>query len=156
MLVVLDNTVLSNFAQARLASIVLSLWQDQVGTTLEALSEYRAGTQAVGLFPSAWETLQILETAPSEKEFEASLSARLGKGERSCLAVTHMRNGLLATDDLLARKIAARYRITTIGTVGILVQCIHAKTLTQRQADRALTRMIEAGYRSPVRNLKGL
>ena len=80
MLVVLDNTVLSNFAQARLASIVLSLWQDQVGTTLEALSEYRAGTQAVGLFPSAWETLQILETAPSEKEFEASLSARLGKG----------------------------------------------------------------------------
>jgi predicted nucleic acid-binding protein len=105
--VLLDNTVLSNFAQAGLVAVVLSLWEDHVGTTLEALSEYRAGTQGSGLSASAWEALQIIETAPAEKEFGASLSARLGKGERTCLAVAYMRNGFLATDDLLARKRAA-------------------------------------------------
>jgi predicted nucleic acid-binding protein len=156
LLILLDNTVLSNFAEARLVSVVLSLWQEQAGSTPEALSEYRAGTHAAGLPPSAWEALQIVETAPSEKEFGASLSARLGKGERTCLAVAYIRNGLLATDDMLARRIAARYQIHTIGTLGILVQCIYAKMLTQRQADKALAIMIKAGYRSPIRKFKGL
>jgi predicted nucleic acid-binding protein len=86
MIVVLDNTVLSNFALAQIASVIFMLWGDQVCTTPDVISEYHAGIMSAGLPASAWKSLQIQKLSSAEIEFAASLSAKLGKGECSCLA----------------------------------------------------------------------
>lgn len=72
------------------------------------------------------------------------------------MAVAYLRNALFATDDLLARKVALRYRIQMIGTVGILIQCINREVLILPQAQKALNEMIAAGYHSPIRSLEDL
>jgi len=130
MMVVVDNTVLSNFAQVHIDSVVVSLWGDQVCTTPEVISEYRAGIKAVGLPSSAWRLLKVTELSSSEIDFAASLSTKLGAGESSCIAIAYMRNAILATDDLFARRIADRYHLQKIGTVGILVQCVKREVLS--------------------------
>jgi len=154
MTIVVDNTVLSNFAQAQVNSAVISLWGDRVCTTPEVISEYQAGIKAVGLPASAWIALEITEVFSQENDFAASLSIKLGAGENSCIAVAHMRNAILATDDLFARKVADRYHIRKIGTVGILVQCNKREILSLPVAQKALAEMINLGYRSPVTELK--
>jgi predicted nucleic acid-binding protein len=153
MIVVLDNTVLSNFAQTQIDSAINSLWGDQVCTTLDVISEYRAGIKSVGLPASAWEFLKINELSLVEIDFATSLSSKLGKGECSCIAIAYLRNAILATDDLFARKVADRYHIQKIGTVGILLQCVRREILTVTVAQKALNEMINFGYRSPVTDL---
>jgi predicted nucleic acid-binding protein len=65
-----------------------------------------------------------------------------------------MRNAVLATDDLFARKVADRFHVQKIGTVGIILQCVKQEVLTLPIAQKALTKMIKLGYRSPVTELK--
>lgn len=154
MMIVVDNTVLSNFAQARVDYAVMSLWGDRVCSTSEVISEYQAGIKAVGLPAFTWKALKLIELSSPENDFAASLSTKLGAGESSCLAVAHMRNAILATDDLFARKIADRYHIQKIGTVGILVQCVKREILSLPNAQKTLAEMINLGYRSPVTELK--
>jgi predicted nucleic acid-binding protein len=103
-MIVVDNTVLSNFAQTQIHSAIISLWGDQICTTPEVISEYRAGIKVVGLPSSAWRLLKITELSSSENDFAASLSTKLGAGESSCIAVAYIRNAILATDDLLHAK----------------------------------------------------
>jgi hypothetical protein len=74
MMIVVDNTVLSNFAQARVDSAVMSLWGDRVRITPEVISEYQAGIKAAGLPASAWKQLRIIELSSPENDFAASLS----------------------------------------------------------------------------------
>jgi hypothetical protein len=156
LLILLDNTVLSNFAEARLTSVIHDLWKDQINTTSDAISEYRNGVKSAKLPPSAWNFLRVVRLTSEEADFGASLSTKLGRGERSCLAVAYMRNALLASDDLGARRIAARYQIQVTGTVGILVQCVNRAVLTPSQAQQALDQMIAACYYSPVKCLEDL
>ena len=154
MIVVLDNTVLSNFAQSQISSVIFMLWGDQVCTTPDVISEYHAGIKSAGLPASSWKSLQIQKLSSAEIEFADSLSAKLGKGECSCLAIAHSRNAILATDDLFARRVADRYHIQKIGTVGILIQCVKQKILSVPKAQKALNVMMNYGYRSPITDLQ--
>lgn len=153
-LVLLDNTVMSNFARSQVVSAVYELWAQNVCTTPDVFAEYKTGVSVVGLPPSAWENLHLVEQTNDEKVFGEELSSRLGKGERSCLSIARMRNGIFATDDLFARRIAQRYRVTIIGTVGILTLCKKRNILTGAQAQTALEEMIAFGYRSPIDDLE--
>jgi len=154
MIVILDNTVLSNFAQAQIAHAILELWGDQACTTPDVISEYRAGIKPAGLPPSVWKFLRINELSSVEIDFATSLSAKLGKGERSCIAIAHVQNAIFATDDLFARKVANRYQIQKIGTVGILLQCVKQEIFSIPVAQKALNEMIAFGYRSPIIDLE--
>lgn len=82
------------------------------------------------------------------------MSTKLGVSESSCIAVAHMRNAILATDDLYACKIADRYHKQKIGMVGILVQSVKREVLSLPVAQKALDEMINLGYRSPVTELR--
>lgn len=154
--VLLDNTVLSNFAQAQIVSAVFSLWGNQICTTSEVSAEYAVGVITASLPRSAWKDLKVIEQTEEEKSFGLSLSARLGAGERSCLAIACKRGAIFATDDLFARETAKQYQISVIGTIGILVQCVRKKVLTHSQAQNTLDLMITNGYHSPIDDLSSL
>jgi predicted nucleic acid-binding protein len=81
----------------------------------------------------------------------------LDPGERATLAAAAARGWSVAVDERLGRQAAAR-RVGTgrvTGTVGILRAAVDARLITPRTGDVLLTRMIRAGYYSPVASLAG-
>ncbi len=151
--VVLDNTVLANFALAECTELAIRLWGKILQTTPYAMGEYREGV-ARGLVPEgAWVGLAVPEMEPEEEALHDQLPSSLGPGERSCLAVALRGGGILATDDLHARKQAAAKGVTVTGTVGILIGCIKAGLIDLSEGNRLLNLMIEHGYHSPASDL---
>ena len=155
-LVLLDNTVLTNFALVGQDNLPLRLWSDAARTTTTAYGEYLAGV-ATGILPAdAWRDLIQITLDEEEDAFASRLTVRLGAGERSCLAVAVSRSGALASDDLPARQWAREHGIEVTGTIGILLACVRQGYLAPNQANALLTAMIVAGYRSPVESLDAL
>ena len=75
-LVLLDNTVLSNFAEVKRTDIVLSLWK-ACTTTPDAWRECQSGV-AIGRLPEeAWKTLPITRLTPPEQELADRLLQRV-------------------------------------------------------------------------------
>lgn len=153
MLVLLDTTVLTNFARVGLTQVMTDLWGDQVCTTEDALREYRRGINAAGLAPLAWHQLSILTLTPEEEDIAATRFQRLGRGERSCLAVAINRACIIATDDKPARRAAQQYGIQLMGTIGILRACVKHKLVSTTETQTVLEKMMAAGYYSPVLKL---
>jgi hypothetical protein len=147
---------MSNFAQVQAILVVYELWGQSVCTTPDTFAEYQNGVSEVGLPSSVWDDLRLVEQTKDEMDFGENLSTRLGKGERSCLAVARMRGAVFATDDRFARQVAQRYKIAIIGTVGILLHCIKRNILSSAQAQTVLNQMRAFGYRSPIDDLRTL
>jgi predicted nucleic acid-binding protein len=66
------------------------------------------------------------------------------------------RQGLLATDDLDARRIAQQQNVPLTGTIGILILCVRRGCLSREEADGLLAEMIALGYYSPFDSLDQL
>ena len=155
-LVLLDNTVLTNLALVGQIGLVKRLWPVTACTTSQVLDEYGLGA-ATGLLPAdACSDLPVATLTQEETRFAAGLSARLGAGERSCLAIAIHRHGVLASDDLDARHAAQKLGIPRTGTVGILVLCVRRGYLSREEANTLLTEMRRLGYRSAVDSLDRL
>ena len=154
--VILDNTVLTNFALVGRADLVMQLWPATACTTPSVLDEYRAGAVG-GLVPAdAWAVLTVITLTEKETVLTSSFSTRLGSGERSCLAAAVCRKGLLASDDLDARRIARQQKVPLTGTLGILTLCVRWGHLSQEEANALLAEMIARGYHSPFDSLDQL
>jgi predicted nucleic acid-binding protein len=153
--ILLDTTVLSNFARAgRLDLLRLAL--PEATTTALVLAELQRGASA-GYFPvSDWEWLPVTELTVREEEHLAQLRTVLGDGEAACIAVLLERKGILLSDDLLARRHAQRRGIPVSGTLGILLSLVRAGLLSLDEANACLQEMIAHGYRSPARSLPPL
>lgn len=147
--VVLDNTVLTNFALSQGAELVFRLWAERACTTPAVMEEYRAGVDAGTVPGGAWANLVVTALSAEEDTVLASLPQRLGLGEKSCLAVASCRGGALVSDDLDARRTAANLGVQISGTVGILLACVKKRILDPAEANRQLTVMIGHGYHSP-------
>lgn len=74
-LVVLDNTVLTNFGLVGRPDIIYDLWQAAAHTTRAVLAEYLAGVGTANLQAEAWAGLPVLDLTLSE-----SLSSLLCPG----------------------------------------------------------------------------
>jgi predicted nucleic acid-binding protein len=148
--VLLDNTVLSNLAVVGQADLVLKSWSDRVLTTPEMLGEYEAAAQAGILPPAAYAKLSVVARTAQERAMSERFSTRLGRGERSCLAVARSRGALFATVDADARAAARRLDGPITGTLGILALAVRLGLLTLTQANGLLADMVRAGYRSPL------
>jgi len=62
------------------------------------------------------------EGAPAHDHLKKDINfLRLGKGEREAIVWSISKRLLLATDDKKARKIARKYSISIIGTLGLLI-----------------------------------
>lgn len=154
-LVLLDNTVLTNFALINRPELVLNLWPGACSTPA-VLGEYQAGMVSRNLPIDTWKTLLVVKLTQSEINLAKSLIRRFGAGERECLAVANNRNGLFASDDLDARYQARKYGIPTTGTIGILILNIQQGRLSAEEGNDLLEQLIREGYHSPVSNLNGL
>lgn len=154
--VVLDNTVLTNLALVDRSDLAIRLWPRRVCTTPVVLDEYQAGAASGLLPPEAWEKLPVVTLTQNEAAFAADLPPRLGAGERTCLAVAVHRGGLLASDDLDARRVALEHHVPKTGTIGILTLCVRRGHLGREEANALLAQMIALGYRSPIAQLDPL
>jgi predicted nucleic acid-binding protein len=155
LLVLLDTTILTNFARVGLTQLMTELWGEQVCTTVRALDEYQVGVGTAGLPPLAWKQLRLIKLSPEEELVASTLFPRLGLGERTrtCLAVAVVRGSMLATDDKPARHAAKQHSIQVIGSIGILRSCAKHGILSKSEAQVSLEKMIAAGYYSPVLKL---
>jgi predicted nucleic acid-binding protein len=153
LLVLLDTTILTNFALVGLTSIPKDLWGDQAFTTAEVLAEYAAGVETAQLPRVDWTQLKTIVLSSQQQLFGIQMFPNLGRGERTCLTVAVVRHAMLATDDQLARRAAKFHGVGLIGTVGILKTCVQFGLLSQLEAQRKLEAMIAAGYYSPVLKL---
>jgi predicted nucleic acid-binding protein len=101
--------------------------------------------------------LLLIAATESERTSRDSGVAPLDPGERATLAAAAARGWSVAVDERLARQVAASRvgsgRIT--GTVGILRAAVRGRLITPKTGDVLLTRMIRAGYYSPVVTLDG-
>jgi predicted nucleic acid-binding protein len=149
----LDNTILTNFALVDRAELVTQLWPTAACTTAAVVAEYAVGVAEGRLSADAWTDLPVVELTGEEVAFTEGLSSRLGAGERACLAVALHRQGLLASDDLDARRAADQHRVPRTGSIGILVSCVRRGILSREEAESLLVEMIASGYRAPVDRL---
>jgi predicted nucleic acid-binding protein len=154
--VVLDNTVLTNFALVDRTDLVMRLWPTTACTTPSVLDEYRSGVASGLVSADAWADLTVVTMTEEETALAAGFSTRLGAGERSCLAVAVCRRGLLASDDLDARRIAQQQNVPLTGTIGILTGCVRRGSLSREEANNLLAEMIALGYHSPFDTLDRL
>jgi predicted nucleic acid-binding protein len=159
--IVLDCCVVSNFALAGALGILEALSKDRAYLTdfvaAEIMRGIQAGHSALAAIPKAvragWLRETGLRTADEKRLFE-SLSRSLGLGEASAIAVAKSRRFLFASDDRVARAEAAALRVPLTGTLGILVRAVRTGVCDSRTADECLSRMVDAGFFSPVRSIR--
>jgi len=85
-------------------------------------------------------TAEVVAVSDSDRESAARrVCGKLDAGEIDCLSVCLRKSSLLfLTDDLSARKEAARLGVPVHGSVGIIVRACRAGMLSLPQADEAL------------------
>ena len=155
--VIADNTVLSNFALIEREDILDKVFGGAICTTAAVRAELSEGEKR-GLVPRRdWSKVPVLSVeSTQERQAFDIFSARLGKGEASCLSLAICRNLRVLTDDRDTRIIAHRRNISVSGTIGVLVLAVKRNILTRQAANLLLSRLIEKGYYSPYQSLDGL
>lgn len=156
MMLLLDNTVLSNFALVNRIELLTKALGNQVATTPQVIDEFKDGIARGRLPETRLDWIEILDIEAEEESLFREIMVRLNAGEASCLAVAARRNGRVLTDDRDARKLAAQLKIPVSGTLGILLRLVQIDVLTTPEANEFLGQMIAAGYRSPVEKLEDL
>lgn len=156
MILLLDNTVLSNFALVKRIELLTQALGNRAATTPQVIGEFDNGVTKGRLPETRLDWLEIVDLATEEESLFRELSARVNVGEASCLAASAQRNGRVLTDDRDARKLAAQLKIPVSGTLGILLRLVQIDVLTLPEANELLGQMIAAGYRSPVEKLEDL
>lgn len=152
-ILLLDNTILSNFGLVRRPDVLFDLWGTLMVTTRSVMNEYQNGVLSRSLTLHAWDKVPVIEPTADEIVFAGQLPGELGDGERFCLAIAIPRQGWIASDDLKARQVAKQYGIGVTGTIGAFEEALKQQILDLRTANTLLKKMITAGYRSPVKDL---
>jgi len=151
-----NSTVLSNFAGVGHLDLLRQAVEGRAGTTEAVVAEFTAGAE-LGYFPAdplAW--LPRVHMTDDDAIAYERLRRHLAAGEASCLAIAEHRHMRVATDDGDARRYARRTGIAVSGTLGILVHLVVAGAISRGQASDLLRQMIHLGYRSPVADIDEL
>lgn len=154
--VLLDNTVLSNFAAIQRSDLLRIALGDQLATSQQAYDELQTGMRLGKLPTLDWSWLSVWTMVEVEQAHYSRFLKKLNAGEAACLALALNRGCRVLTDDRDAREYARNLRIPLSGTLGVLVRLIDTGTLCRSEADTLLEQMIAHGYRSPVVSLKEL
>ena len=148
--VFIDNTVLTNFAKVARIDLLKNMLGKSAKTTLAVKREYQRGAELGQVPPNNLDDFTSVTLRKEEMEFALERFSNLGEGERTCLILALRYRGILATDDRLARKIAARHNLHVTGTIGFLVFAVVDNLLTLTEANSLLESMISFGYYSPT------
>jgi hypothetical protein len=155
-MLLLDNTVLSNFALVDRIDLLADALGSQVATTLQVIDEFNDGIARGRLPDTKLDWLEIVVLEAEEEMLFQELLNRVNAGEAACLAVASQRNGRILTDDRDARKLEAQLKIPVSGTLGILLRLVQTNVLTLSEANEILGWMVSRGYRSPIQKLEDL
>jgi len=157
-----DSVVLSNFALTDSLGILTKRYHGRLFVTSQVLDEiamgisaghYRLRSLLLLADSGSAKTIQIGE---KERAFYQELLARLGEGEASTIAAARSRRGIVVTDDRAARSICDDHNIPFTGTIGILKACVKDRSMTVHDADTLLSKMITAGFFSPIRRISDI
>lgn len=159
--IIFDSCVLSNFALSGSFAIIKRLYGNQSYVTSFVSTEIMRGIQRgqaslliiQEAMSDGWLKEATLESKEEKALFEL-LSVSLGLGEASSIGIARVRGLLFASDDRVARREASLLGIKLTGTLGILKKAARRKLISLENADLILKRMIEYGFRSPIRSLK--
>lgn len=163
MSIIIDTSVLSNFASIGQLNLLRSLYGSLYLST-EVYNEIQAGReegyhfyegveQFISPFTSAGWLQLIGMVSKEELQLFGELPSSLHSGDRSCLAIAQERGFIILTDDRAMRKEAKRRHIPVSGTIGCLILAIKRGCCTLEQGNFWLNEMIRQGYRSPTTDL---
>jgi predicted nucleic acid-binding protein len=155
-MLLLDNTVLSNFALIARVDLLIEAMGDQISTPPQVIDEFNEGVARGRLPQVGLDWLEVVSLEADEEALYQELTGRLNAGEAACLAVAAHRGGRVLTDDRDARILAAQIKIPISGTLGSLLRLIRMQALTLSEANELLSQMIAHGYRSLVEKLEDL
>jgi predicted nucleic acid-binding protein len=159
MVVIANNTVLSNFAFVNRLDLLKSIFgkvfitteiQHEVENGISEGHDFQRSTKLI-IDTSNW--LLITRFEPNEQKLYYSLEQKLDIGEASCIVVAIERKWAFLTDDKRARKIAKQYNIKLSGTYGILDRAVKENLILKDEGNFLLKAMIENGYYSPATEL---
>jgi predicted nucleic acid-binding protein len=164
---IFDTTVLSNFASIGNLDLLDTRYRGVAFTTVEVTDELRKGVKAGYSYLES--VLQRIETIDSggwlrimvpnsadEHRLRSQFDQFIDPGEASCLALAISRRMTLVTDDLAARRLAEKSKVSLSGTLGILIALVRHDALSLKEANAILAIMIQRHYRSPVDRLDEL
>lgn len=158
-----DTVTLSNFALSGAFELLVDRYRLSLRVTEQVRAELAAGRirgfselEAVEQALAAGRILPAKPMTSPESELFLELLRTLGPGEASCVALARHRGGIVATDDRAARSSCAERGVAVTGTIGILKALCIDESITSEEADTVLSRMVEAGFYSPVRRISDL
>jgi len=103
MRLVLDNTVMSNFALVGRPDWLREVWPGMLVTSEEAWIELQAGIRLGRIPETDWSWLTVLSLTDVERETRDELMPPLDAGEAACLALARSRGYAFLTDNRIAR-----------------------------------------------------
>jgi predicted nucleic acid-binding protein len=151
MIILLDNTVLSNFVLIHRADLLRHI--PQTATTEQVVTEFKRGQQLGRLPIGDLSWLPILTLTEAEQVTYIQFLTKLNSGEAACLAIAVHRQGAIFTDDRDARILANQSTVPVSGTLGILIRLVKLNILALTEAETILNHMIGYGYHSPTNTL---
>jgi hypothetical protein len=151
--ILLDNTVLSNFAVVQRPDLLRAAFGDVLATTKEVSEELTAGIEHARLPAVDWSWLPVWNLQETEEDYYQQFLRTLNAGEASCLAMALVRGCRVLTDDRDARELAALLPVPISGRLGVLTRLVDIGALDIGEADSLLAQMRAAGYRSPIASL---
>lgn len=152
--VVLDTTVVSNFAFTDDLDLLLNDPDVRVVTVPAVIDEVRAGDEDSNFLAEIEKQLDAIEVDgdPGDEILDS-----VDYGEAYALHAALAEDGTLATDDLAARGLADEQGVAVTGSIGLLVRLVRQDAFTVDEADAVLERWIEgSGYFSPVESVREL
>ena len=93
MILLVDNTVLSNFALIERIELIPLALGSNVSTTTQVVAEFQNGVARGRLPETRLDWLEVLELLPEELDLYSEHLKRVNAGEAACLAVAAHRNG---------------------------------------------------------------
>jgi predicted nucleic acid-binding protein len=155
---VFDTVALSNFLLSEAIFILRERYRKRGFITWQVYDELSAGIweyPKLKLIEDLIEdkTFKLVALSISQRKVPQGLIEHLGKGEASCIAFAKGEDATVVTDDRTARKQCSLMKIPFTGTVGILKASVVDGHLSLASANEILSKMMEAGFYSPIRNL---
>lgn len=159
--VVLDATVLSNFASSSSVALLVTVLDHPVvvSAVREELEEgYDRGHEFLqDALDSLGDGVDLVALGERADATDDELRARLDRGEAESLLVAIERGGTIATDDLAARRLAATYDVPVTGSIGVLALGVRRGVIDVETANEWLAIWREErGFYAPVARVEEL
>lgn len=157
-----DAVTISNFALAERLDLIVGRYGKNAVLCSEVFNEMAEGIACGYAQLTTIEDLvyrkkiTLVSLTLQERCNYAELLVNLGSGEAACIAAAQSRDGIVVSDDRLARRCCSERKIPVTGTIGILLACCRDGTIEELEADTILAEMIRQGFYSPVQQIGGL